>query len=97
MPRYDYRCLGCGQTFEASHTISAGPLKECMLCGGGSVQKLIAVPMLNTVKSGGPTGAKYEKLSTKEITDMEAEPLVAMEQQEGMAEKLAMMYGGNFD
>ena len=97
MPSYDYRCLGCDRTFEASHSMSAAPLKRCVLCGSESVQKLISAPMINTIKSGSPTGAKYEKLSDKEIIDIEAEPLAAMEQQEGMAEKMAVMYGGKLD
>jgi hypothetical protein len=53
--------------------------------------------MINSVKSSSPTGAMYEKMSKKEIIDKEAEPLAAMEQQEGMAEKLAIMYGGKLD
>lgn len=97
MPRYDYRCLECDQTFEAAHSVSAGPLKECKLCGGGSVQKLISAPMINTIKSGSPTGARYEKMSKKEIIDVESPPLVAMEQQDGMKEKMAIMYGGKLD
>ncbi len=97
MPRYDYRCLDCDQTFEATHSMSAGPLGECLLCGGERVQKLISLPMINTIKSGSPTGARYEKLSKKEIVDMEAAPLAAMEEQDGMKEKLAIMYGGKLD
>ena len=97
MPRYDYRCHQCDQVFEASHTVSAGPLKECVLCGSESVQKLISAPMINSLKSSSPTGAKYEKLSKKEVIDMEAAPLAALEQQEGMAEKMALMYGGKID
>ena len=82
MPRYDYRCHQCDQVFEVSHSISAGPLKECVLCGGESVQKLIARPMINTLKSSSPTGAKYEKLSQKEVVDMEAAPLAVLAEQE---------------
>jgi hypothetical protein len=53
--------------------------------------------MINSIKSTSPTGAKYEKLSKREIIDMEAAPLAEMEQQEGMAEKLSIMYGGKLD
>ena len=77
--------------------MSVGPLKLCLLCGGESVRKLILAPMINTIKSGSPTGAKYEKMSKKEIIDKEAAPLAAMEEQGGMAEKLAIMYGGKLD
>ena len=97
MPRYDYRCHGCNQVFEASHGMSAEPLKRCLLCDGGSVERLISAPMINTIKSGSPTDAKYEKMSKKEIVDKEAAPLAATEDQEGMAEKLSLMYGGKLD
>ena len=97
MPRYDYRCLDCGRTFEATHGMGARPLNLYRLCGGGSVRKLVSAPMINTIKSGSPTGAKYEKLSQKEVIDMEAAPLAAIEEQEGMAEKLALMYCGKLD
>ena len=97
MPRYDYRCNDCERTFEATHSMSADPLEQCRLCGSGNVQKLFSPPMLNTIKSGSPTGAKYEKLTPKEIAHKEAEPLAAMEGQDGMAEKLKIMYSGKVD
>ena len=97
MPRYDYRCDACDGTFEATHGMTEGPIERCALCGGEPVRKLISPPMINSIKSGSPTGAKYEKMSKKEIIDKEAEPLAAMEQQEGMAEKMALMYGGKLD
>lgn len=97
MPRYDYRCLDCHRTFEATHSMTTSPLKECRLCGSASVQRVISPPMINTIKSGSPTGTKYEKLSQKEIMDIEGPPLAALEQQEGMKEKLAIMYGGKLD
>ena len=97
MPRYDYRCSACGQTFEATHSMADSPLRNCVLCGSDSVLKLISSPMINSIKSGSPTGAKYEKLTKKEIIDKEAAPLAGLGEQEGMAEKLAIMYGGTLD
>ena len=97
MPKYDYRCLACNQTFEATHSMNAAPPRECAYCASRPVQRLFSAPMVNNIKSGSPTGAKYEKLSKKEIIDLEAKPLAEMEQQEGMAEKLAIMYGGKLD
>ncbi len=97
MPRYDYRCVNCEGVFEVTHGMSAVPVEQCGLCGGGPVQRLIAAPMINTVKSSSPTGAKYEKLTKKEIIDKEMPPLAAMEQQEGMKEKMEIMYGGKLD
>ena len=97
MPRYDYQCLSCNRTFEVGHAMGAAPPKGCVHCHGNSLRRLIAPPMINSIKSTSPTAAKYEKLSKKEIIDMEAAPLAEMEQQEGMAEKLAIMYGGKLD
>ena len=97
MPRYDYRCLDCEGVFEVTHGMADAPLRECRLCGSESVRKLISAPMINSIKSSSPTGAKYEKLTKKEIIDVEAPPLAAMEQQEGMKEKLEIMYGGKLD
>src|SRR2546425_6713107 len=97
MPIYEYWCYDCQGTFEATHSMSAAPLQECRLCGSQSVKKLISLPMINKIKSGSLTGAKYEKLSTTELMKKEAEPLAAVEKQEGMKEKLQIMYGGKLD
>lgn len=43
MPRYDYRCLRCGEVFETSHPM-AGPgtgCVQCPACGTGHTQKII--------------------------------------------------------
>ncbi|MBI3302727.1 MAG: zinc ribbon domain-containing protein [Deltaproteobacteria bacterium] len=97
MPLYEYWCFDCQRTFEATHSMSAAPLQECRLCGSQSVKKLISLPMLNKIKSGSPTGARYEKLSATELVKKEAKPLAAVEKQEGMKEKLQIMYGGKLD
>ena len=97
MPRYDYKCRECNRSFEAIHSIHADPLDVCRLCGGGPVGRLISPPMVNTIKSGSPTGAKYEKMGHKEIVQKEWEPLAAMEAQEGMREKMQIMYSGALD
>lgn len=97
MPRYDYRCLACHRIFEVRHAMGASPPESCVHCHHNSLRRLIAPPMVNSIKSTSRTGAKYEKLSKREIIDMEAAPLAEMEQQEGMAEKLSIMYGGKLD
>jgi putative FmdB family regulatory protein len=40
MPTYDYECTACAHRFEAFHSMSAEPLKECPECKG-KVQRLI--------------------------------------------------------
>jgi putative FmdB family regulatory protein len=97
MPKYDYRCGACNWVFEATHGMTAPPPQSCVYCTAESPTRLFSAPMINSIKSGSPTGAKYEKMSKKEIIDLEAKPLAEMEQQEGMAEKLAIMYGGKLD
>ena len=49
MPRYDYRCLDCAGVFEVTHGMGAVPIEECGLCGGGSVQRLISAPMIDSL------------------------------------------------
>ena len=63
----------------------------------GRSASTVPLPRVNSIKSGSPTGAKYEKLSKKNIIDLEAPPLAEMEKQEEMAEKMAIMYGGKLD
>lgn len=97
MPKYDYRCLECGHTFEVSHGMNDDPPTVCVGCAAGPLQRLISAPRINSLQSTSPTGAKYERLTKQEIIDQESEPLAEMEKQEGMAEKLAIMYGGKLD
>ena len=97
MPTYEYRCFECNRTFEAMHSMSAAPLQQCRLCGSPSIEKLISAPRLNRIKSRSPTGATYEQLTPTELMQREAPPLAAMEQQEGMKEKLEIMYSGKLD
>ncbi|TGK19382.1 zinc ribbon domain-containing protein [Leptospira fluminis] len=42
MPTYDYRCKNCGQTFEYFQSMKDDPIKTCILCGKGEVERLIS-------------------------------------------------------
>lgn len=60
MPTYEYRCEKCGHEFEAFHSISAAPLKNCPedLCarkkwGRGKVAKKISAGSGLLFKGGG--------------------------------------------
>lgn len=97
MPTYEYQCFECNRTFEAMHSMSAAPLQQCRLCGSPSVKKLISAPMVNRIKSTSRTGATYERLTPTELMQREAQPLAAIEKQEGMKEKLEIMYSGKLD
>jgi putative FmdB family regulatory protein len=41
MPLYEYKCRGCGETFEVLQKFSDPPLKKHQACGG-AVQRLIS-------------------------------------------------------
>jgi len=41
MPTYDYKCTDCAHAFEAFHSMTAEPIKECPSCSGQKVKRLI--------------------------------------------------------
>lgn len=45
MPIYEYRCTGCGHTFEVMQKFSDRPVKKCPECKG-KVEKLLSAPGL---------------------------------------------------
>ena len=46
MPRYDYRCTGCGHQFELRQSFSAATIQECPECGSESNRKIHAPPVI---------------------------------------------------
>jgi len=51
MPRYDYLCHQCGETFEVSQKFADEPLKIHEGCGG-ELERLISVPALQFKGTG---------------------------------------------
>jgi putative FmdB family regulatory protein len=51
MPRYEYKCEGCGEHFELSQKFADEPLTVHEKCGG-RVERLISVPALQFKGSG---------------------------------------------
>lgn len=51
MPRYDYRCLKCGDTFEVRQKFSDPELKVHEACGG-PLEQLISAPALQFKGTG---------------------------------------------
>jgi putative FmdB family regulatory protein len=51
MPRYEYKCEGCGEHFELSQKVADEPLTVHDKCGG-RVERLISVPALQFKGSG---------------------------------------------
>ena len=64
MPTYDYECSECNHTFEAFHSMSADPLKECPECGG-SVKRLLGMGAGVLFKGGGFYETDYRSSSYK--------------------------------
>ena len=52
MPIYEYHCSDCGKTFETTQRITEDALKECILCGGKNVKRLISATAF-VLKGGG--------------------------------------------
>ncbi len=83
MPTYEYLCSDCGKTFEATQKITEDPLKECQLCGGKNVKRLISATAFH-LKGGGwyktdyasgsssGTGGKSTASETKSESSSEA-------------------------
>lgn len=46
MPRYDYRCSGCGHEFEVKQSFSDEPVAHCTQCGAESRRVIHSVPVV---------------------------------------------------
>ncbi len=51
MPLYEYKCHGCGKTFEVIQKFSDEPLKTHVECGG-DLERLLSAPALQFKGSG---------------------------------------------
>lgn len=79
MPTYEYRCEKCGHEFEAFHSISAAPLKQCPedLCarkkwGRGKVVKKISAGAGLLFKGGGFYITDYRSEGYKQAAKKES-------------------------
>ncbi len=41
MPTYEYLCTACGKKFDQLQSMSEAPLKKCIYCKKGKVERLI--------------------------------------------------------
>jgi len=71
MPTYEYECTPCHTIYETRHGYNEPPPAACPSCGGG-LRKLVSSPTLNLKNFGGPTEAKYSKLSISDELKKEA-------------------------
>ena len=65
MPTYEYECLKCKKTFEASQSMKDLPLKKCKYCSG-KVKRLIGVGGGIIFKGSGFYATDYRKSDYKE-------------------------------
>ena len=49
MPIYEYKCRGCGHTFE--ELVKIGQTPDCPACQGADLEKLVSLPMVSTEAS----------------------------------------------
>ncbi|HAJ57383.1 MAG TPA: FmdB family transcriptional regulator [Candidatus Omnitrophica bacterium] len=61
MPTYEYECKACGHRFEASHSMSAAPLKTCPECRKDKVVRLIGSGSGLIFKGSGFYATDYRK------------------------------------
>lgn len=66
MPIYEYKCLKCGNEFEAMQKFSDAPIRKCSSCAG-PVKKLISHSSFQ-LKGSGWYLTDYAKKSTPEDT-----------------------------
>ena len=71
MPRFDFQCTRCGNTFEGTIPFGAKKLPKCTACGERT-EKLIAPPAIHFKGSGfyvtDKAAAKQEKKEEKSQT-----------------------------
>ena len=73
MPRYDYRCTGCGNEFELRQSFSEAGSGTCPLCSGAGRRVFHAVPVIYkgsgfyTTDYGPPK--RQEENTSKESTE----------------------------
>ena len=51
MPRYDYHCPACDNTFELTQSFDSEPVADCPVCGS-SARRLISHPAIHFKGSG---------------------------------------------
>ena len=82
MPRYEYKCEGCGEIFELQQKFADEPLTVHDKCGA-RVERLISAPMLqfkgsgfyvNDYAKGGGNGSKKSEGESKTESKTESKP-----------------------
>ena len=66
MPRYDFRCLTCGNEFEALVRVSEQP--ACTACGAVDLQRLFS-PIAGPLKTGLRGGEARRSNATRRVRE----------------------------
>ena len=73
MPRYDYHCPACDNTFELTQSFDSEPAADCPVCGS-SARRLISHPAIHFKGSGFyVTDNRSKKSTTRKPTEKQAE------------------------
>ena len=65
MPTYDYRCAGCGHTFEELQSFSAPVLTKCPACKKNKLERLFGGGGAIIFKGGGFYETDYRRAGEK--------------------------------
>jgi putative FmdB family regulatory protein len=57
MPLYEYRCAGCGETFEKLVRMGSNEIPPCPHCGTTNAKRLISTIARTTSGDCGPSGS----------------------------------------
>jgi putative FmdB family regulatory protein len=72
MPIYEFECEPCRVIYEVRQSVGDPALASCPRCQG-EVRRLISAPNLNVHNFGGPTEARYARVSEREEIARERE------------------------
>jgi putative FmdB family regulatory protein len=84
MPTYEYECTACGHVFEAFHSMSAHPIKDCPECGG-AVRRLPGIGAGVLFKGSGFYETDYRSREYKKAASAEQKDASAAKKDEKSA------------
>lgn len=77
MPTYDYKCNGCGHTFELFQSMSAATKRKCPECGKNTLERLIGTGAAVLFKGSGFYETDYRSKSYQEAAKSEKDAAAA--------------------
>ena len=72
MPTYEYQCPDCNHVFEEFQSITAKPRRDCPVCGGKKVKRLIGAGSGLIFKGSGFYQTDYRSESYKKAASAES-------------------------